>query len=85
MAKSSRNLRGFLQGMQLYVLAKGIKINVFAPSRLIIKQKKIKPNFCLDVDNFSIFLNLINDYQNECLVVKLNTSLQKVSMIDAAI
>ena len=62
-----------------------MKINVFAPSKLIIRQKRVKPNFCMDVENFSIFLNLINDYQNECLVVKLNTSLQKVSMIDSAI
>ena len=75
LARSARNLRAFLQGMQLYVLAKGIKVSVFAPSRLIIKNREIKPNFCFEVDNFNIFLNLINDYQSEQLVVKINTTL----------
>lgn len=75
MSKSARNLRAFLQGMQFYVMAKGLKVSIFAPSRLIIKNRQIKPNFCFEVDNFNIFLNMINDYQNEMLVVKINTSL----------
>jgi hypothetical protein len=36
---SSKNLRMFLQGMQLYLMVKGVKLNVYAPSRMIIKNK----------------------------------------------
>ena len=34
--KSSKNMRGFLQGIQLIMKFKGVKINLFAPSKMII-------------------------------------------------
>jgi hypothetical protein len=45
-----------MQGIQIYFRLKGFKLNVYAPSRQIVKQKKTKPNFALDVDGFNLSL-----------------------------
>ena len=58
---SAKNMRQFLQGIQLYVRVKGLKLNVFSPSRQIIFNRKIKPNFSLDVDGFNMFLSCLDD------------------------
>ena len=79
---SSRNLRGFLQGMQFYLMVKGFKLNLYSPSRLIIKNKKMKPNFEFDMEGFNIFTNCINVYQNKSLQVKLSIFLKHVMMAD---
>jgi hypothetical protein len=34
--KSSKNLRGFLQGIQLILKFKGLKVNIFAPSKMVV-------------------------------------------------
>ena len=81
--KSAKNLRLFLNGVQLFVRCKGFKLNLYSPSRTIIKSKKVTPNFSLDVDGFGIFLNFLNDYQMSALIVKLNISLNHVMMIDS--
>ena len=84
--KSSKNLRGFLQGMQFYFKQKGFKINVygFAQERIIIKDNYIRPNFTLDVEGFNIFVNCFNDYQNMQLIVKLSMNLNHTVMLDTA-
>ena len=81
--KSQKNTRMFLNGVQIFIRGKGFKLNLFSPSRTIIKSKKITPNFSVDVDGFGIFLNFLNDFQNAALVVKLNVSLNHVMMIDS--
>lgn len=60
--KSQKNLRMFLNGVQVFVRGKGFKLNLFSPSRTIIKSKKVTPNFTVDVDGFGVFLNFLNDY-----------------------
>jgi len=60
--KSMKNVRLFLNGVQLFVRCKGFKLNLYSPSRTIIKSKKVTPNFSLDVDGFGIFLNFLNDW-----------------------
>lgn len=59
--KSQKNLRQFLNGVQLFVRCKGFKLNLYSPSRTIIKSRKIGPNFSVDVDGFGIFLNFLSD------------------------
>jgi hypothetical protein len=73
--KSAKNLRQFLQGIQFFVKAKGIQINVFAPSKLIVKESKLRPNFQLDIESFRLAVNFFNDYQNSGLLLKINLSL----------
>ena len=81
--KSMKNIRLFLNGVQLFVRCKGFKLNLYSPSRTIIKSKKVSPNFSLDVDGFGIFLNFLNDLQTSCLIVKLNVALNHVMMSDS--
>ena len=61
---SSRNLRGFLMGCQFCAKFKGMKLNVYAPSRMIIKGNQLKPNFSLDVEGINTFITCINDEVN---------------------
>ena len=68
--------------MQFYLMVKGFKLNLYAPSRMIIKNKMMKPNFSFDMEGFNIFTNCINDYQNEALQVKFNIYLKNVMMAD---
>lgn len=82
---SSKNLRSFLQGIQFYMQIKGLKVNVYSPSRQVIVNKKIKPNFTLDVDGLNLCLKFINDLNNQQLLVSLNMSLNHIMMIDMAI
>jgi hypothetical protein len=60
---SNKNLRSFLQGMQFYFKAKGIKVLLFAPSseNKIIKNSMLQPNLTVDIDGFVIFLRLFNN------------------------
>ena len=53
---SSKNLRGFLQGIQFCLRAKGVKINVFSPTRSLVRDGKITPNFSIDLDGYNLFL-----------------------------
>ena len=58
---SSKNLRGFLQGCQFCAKFKGFKLNLYAPSRLILKGNQLKPNFSFDVEGVNTFITCIND------------------------
>jgi len=82
---SSSNLRGFLQGIQVFVRIKGFKLNVFSPTRSIFKRGELRPNFAVDLDGFNIFGSCHNDALNRNLVVKLGVSLNHVMMIDQAL
>jgi len=61
-----------------------MKLNVFAPSKMIIMNRAIHPNFCLDVDDINLGVNFINDYQNSQLAVRVTTSLNKIIMTDSS-
>ena len=50
--------------VQFFLRVKGMKLNVYAPSRCIVANKSHKPNFSFDFDGFNIFLNCLNDMQN---------------------
>lgn len=81
--KSQKNLRMFLNGVQVFVRCKGFKLNLYSPSRTIIKGRKVGPNFSVDVDGFGVFLNFLSDMQQGALVAKLSVSLTHVMMLDS--
>ena len=58
---SSKNLRAFLQGCQFCAKLKGFKLNIYAPSRLILKGTQLKPNFSFDIEGINTFITCIND------------------------
>ena len=64
---------------------KGLKLNVFAPSRYIVKQDVVQPNFWLDVDTFNLFVSFFNDQLNRSLIVQTNMSLNYIMMVDQAV
>lgn len=61
---SAKNLRNFLQGIQLYVKFKGVKLNVFSPIRMVVKNQQMRPNLSFDLDGFNLFLTCLDDYRN---------------------
>lgn len=67
----------------MFVRCKGFKLNLYSPSRTIIKGRKVGPNFSVDVDGFGIFLNFLSDMQQGALVAKLSISLTHVMMLDS--
>ena len=82
---SNQNMRQFLQGVQFFFKAKGLKLGIYScPSLHIVRDGLVRPNFLLDVDGWNLFLNFNNDQYNKSFVVKLNLSLSSVRMIDQA-
>ena len=73
---SNKNLRNFLQGIQFFIKAKGLKISLYAPSEdnRIVKGGQLQPNLVLDIDGFNLYLSLFNDITTSSLVMKLNMS-----------
>lgn len=81
---SNKNLRSFLQGIQIYVQLKGLKLNIYAPSpdNRIIKNSKMQPNLSFDIDGFNIYISLFNDIQTSSLVAKITMHLKHIIMIN---
>jgi len=63
---------------------KGLKLNIFAPSRMMIKGNQLKPNFSFDVEGINTFVTCINDEANLALIVKTNFSMESVKCIETS-
>ena len=59
--KSNKNMRKFLQGVQLHVRIYGLRMNVYTNTNSVVINRVIQPNFLFDVDSLNIAVNCIND------------------------
>ena len=59
--KSNKNMRKFLQGVQLHVRIYGLRMNVYTNTNCVMINKVIQPNFLFDVDSLNVAVNCIND------------------------
>lgn len=82
--KSNKNLRKFLQGVQLHVRIYGIRVNIYTQKNPVIINRVIQPNFLFDVDSLNIAVNCINDNVQERLIVNQQLSLKHVMIIETS-
>ena len=63
---------------------KGVKVNVYAPSRMIRVQNQIRPNFSFDVDGVNAYVTFENSQSNGALLVKANFSLNHIKVLETS-
>ena len=78
---SAKNLRNFLGGVQLHLVAQGLVVQVFALKQ-ILKGGKPVPNFIVDVDNFSMSIECYNEALKKNLAVLYSLKMRHIKCID---
>lgn len=82
--KSNKNLRKFLQGVQLHIRIHGLRVNIYTENNAILVNRVLQPNFLFDVDSLNIAANCINDNVQQRLIVNQNLSLKHVMVIETS-
>ena len=82
--KSNKNLRKFLQGIQLHVRIYGLRVNVYTSSIVVMINKQIQPNIMFDLDTINFALNCINAEDQQRLIINQQLSLRHVMVIETS-